>query len=193
MLSDTPKKHLLKEEMTKLLNAPDNTSRQGIRDRAILELMYSGGLRVSELTSLKLEDIAADFGSAKVLGKGWKERMVFINKTAKQRLLAYLQDSRPLYPNRVEKNILFLTSRGNGMNRYGVLELFQKYTERCIGRKIGTHAMRHSFATHLYENGMELETIQELLGHEHISTTQIYTHVSLERMISVHRKYHPRA
>lgn len=179
-------------EVNKLLKKTDN-SPAGIRDRAIMELLYATGMRVSELISLKLADLNLEFGYVRCFGKGSKERIVPFGKEALLWLKKYLEKVRPGLAKRKGASPLFLTRMGRGFTRQGLWKLIKKYARRTrLEKKITPHTLRHSFATHLLQGGADLRSVQEMLGHSDISTTQIYTHVDRERLKSIHAKYHPR-
>lgn len=200
---DTPKKAqklpktLSIKEVEKIIEAPDTSDVLGIRDRAILEVMYATGLRVTELISLKLDDLHLSLGLLQTLGKGDKERIIPLGDVAIKWLEIYLENSRPelLYKNKKEKpTILFLNYKGEGFSRQGIWKNLKVYvTEAGIEKDVTPHTLRHSFATHLLENGADLRVVQELLGHADISTTQIYTHISKNRMADVYKAHFPRA
>ncbi len=179
-------------EVNKLLKSPDD-SPAGIRDRAILELLYATGMRVSELISLKLTDLNLEFGYIRCFGKGSKERIVPFGKEALLRLKKYLEKVRPALSKGKGAPSLFLTRLGRGFTRQGLWKLVKKYARKAkLKKKIFPHTLRHSFATHLLQGGADLRSVQEMLGHSDISTTQIYTHVDRERLKRIHAKYHPR-
>lgn len=181
-------------EVERLLEVPDTSKREGIRDRAILELLYSCGLRVSELISLREEDIDVDVGYVRVIGKGMKERIVPIGEEAARWVRRYLGEVRPALLKGNSGRVLFLTRFGKGFTRQGIWKMVKSYaSEAGIKGGVHPHLLRHSFATHLLSGGADLRSIQEMLGHSDISTTQIYTHVERERMKEVYRKHHPRA
>lgn len=182
------------EEVEKLVTKPDLKDLFGIRDRAILELLYATGIRVSEMINLNLGDLNLDVGFLKCIGKGSKERITPLGKKAKEALARYLQNVRPkLAQSKSHNNGLFLTRLGKKMTRQMVWKIVKKYARLCnIKKDITPHTLRHSFATHLLERGADLRIVQELLGHANISTTQIYTHVDKERLKAIHRKFHPR-
>jgi len=180
------------EEVDKLISAADVPGARGSRDSAMLELMYSAGLRVSELCSLKLRNINFDEGVLLILGKGSKERIVPFGKYAKKRLKNYLTKYRASFLKK-DSDIVFLTRLGGAFTRQAVWKMIKNYATRCsINKQVHPHILRHSFATHLLMNGADLRVIQELLGHSDISTTQIYTHIDMKTLQDVHRKFHPR-
>ncbi len=163
-----------------------------IRDIAMLELMYSSGLRVSELISIKINDINYEGGFLKVIGKGSKERLVPINDRAKTKILRYMKELRPKMLKNRQSPYLFLTNRGLPMTRQRFWQSLKKLVQHS-GIKISPHIIRHSFATHLLEGGADLRSVQKMLGHSDISTTQIYTKVSGDRIRKIYYQYHPRA
>ena len=184
---DTPKKAetlpkvMSMKEVDKLLETPDTETEIGLRDRAILEVMYATGLRISELINLKMNELHLTMGFIQTIGKGNKERILPIGGMAIQYLNEYLEDSRPIFESRSaeESPYVFLNSRGKGLSRQGVWKNIKKTVQLAgIKQNVTPHMIRHSFATHLLENGADLRIVQELLGHSDISTTQIYTHVS---------------
>ncbi len=176
------------EEMERMLALPDTSRPQGIRERAILEFLYATGLRVSELVSLKLEDVDLDMGYVRCKGKGRKERVVPLGEIAERWLKEYLSRVRP----RTDSPYLFVSGRGKPYTRQGIWKIIRKYARLLGLRKVSPHTLRHSFATHLLQGGADLRVVQELLGHADISTTQIYTRVDRNYLKEVHRKYHPR-
>jgi len=181
------------EEVESLLKQPDETKTRGIRDRAMLELLYATGLRVSELISLKQKNLNIEDGFLICRGKGGKERIVPIGESARQAIQRYLDQARPMM-SKEPTDSLFLTSRGGAFTRQGFWKLLKTYaTKSGLALKISPHVLRHSFATHLLERGADLRSVQLMLGHTQITTTQIYTHVSRERLRKVYDKYHPRA
>jgi integrase/recombinase XerD len=198
---DTPKtwrslpKYLTVDEVNQLLQQPDLGTPQGIRDRAMLEVLYATGLRVSELVRLKLSDLNFEVGFLKTLGKGAKERIVPIGDSAIEATTAYLEQAYPRYKSKNPTTpFLFLSQKGGAMTRQNFWVLVEKYGKRVgLASPLSPHVLRHSFATHLLENGADLRAVQLMLGHADISTTQIYTHVTRERLRRVYRKYHPRA
>ncbi len=182
------------EDVEKILAAPDESTPEGIRDIAMLEVLYATGIRVSELIGLKLNEVNFEMGFVIVYGKGSKERIVPIGEQAQEKLKVYMQHSRLLLLKSREAKELFVTRRGKGMTRQGFWKLIKTYALKSgITKDISPHTLRHSFATHLLERGADLRTIQIMLGHSDISTTQIYTHVENERLKEIHKKYHPRS
>lgn len=209
VLASTPKQdqklpaHLDEGEMARMLDAPDGATPLGRRDRAILELFYASGLRLGELVGLGLEDVDLSRRLVRVLGKGGKERIVPFTRAAADALRAYLADRdtlvrrsgapRPLRA-RAAADPLFVNYQGGRLSARSVDRLVRRYVAAASTRYgISPHALRHSFATHLLERGADLRAIQEMLGHARISTTQRYTHVSAEQLLSVYRKTHPKA
>ncbi|HSM59703.1 MAG TPA: site-specific tyrosine recombinase XerD [Longimicrobiales bacterium] len=185
--------HLTRPEVEGLLDAPDAEDRLYWRDRAILELLYACGLRVSELTDLPLTALDLDGGFLTVFGKGSKERFVPVGAPALRVLRRYLGAVRPALERGRGKGRVFLNARGAPLSRVSVWALVKKAARRAgIEREISPHTLRHTFATHLLEGGADLAAVQELLGHADISTTQIYTHLDREYLRDVHRRYHPR-
>lgn len=181
-------------EVEKILEQPDTLDHLGIRDRAMLELLYACGLRVSELLSLKQNDIRTDAGFLRVFGKGSKERMVPVGEEAMNWILVYQEKVRPhLLGKQTSDDVLFLNTKGKKMSRMGFWKILRRYTEMAeIKKEVTPHTFRHSFATHLLEGGADLRVVQELLGHSDISTTQIYTHIDREYLKEVHKTFHPR-
>ncbi len=197
---ETPKKWrtlpdvLTVEEMTALIAAPSHDDHLYYRDRAMLELAYGAGLRVSEWISLGVRDLMADEGLLRVFGKGGKERLVPLGRSAAGAVALYLRELRPTLEKGKGKGMLFLNSRGEPLSRMGAWKILRKHVERTAITKVVTpHTLRHSFATHLLEGGADLRAVQEMLGHADIGTTQIYTHVDREYLRSVHKQYHPRS
>lgn len=207
VLSEDPTAHIKTPKMKKaipgvislgdvesILGAPDESTPEGLRDAAMLEILYATGIRVSELIGLKLNDVNFELGFVVVYGKGSKERVVPIGDKARDKLLLYLRDSRPALLKGRESKALFVTRRGAGMTRQGFWKIIKAQALKAgVTKKISPHTLRHSFATHLLERGADLRTIQIMLGHSDISTTQIYTHVESERLKEIHKKYHPRS
>jgi integrase/recombinase XerD len=182
------------EEIEKLLAAPSLDEPLAFRDRAMLELAYGAGLRVSEWISLGVRDVMLSDHVVRVFGKGAKERLVPIGRRAIGAIAIYLRELRPKLEKGEGKNILFLNSRGRPLSRMGAWKILRKYVEQVgITKPVSPHTLRHSFATHLLEGGADLRAVQEMLGHVDISTTQIYTHVDREYLRSVHKQFHPRA
>ena len=199
---DSPKKEksfpiaLSENEIQELLNAPDVNKKLGLRDRALLEVMYATGIRVSEAINLKLEDIHPDLRLIKVLGKGSKERLVPINEVALHWLQKYEKEVRdPLILKSGKYNdYTFLNSRGRALTRQAVWQIIKRYcTIAGIDKDVTPHTLRHTFATHLLENGADLRVVQEILGHSDISTTQIYTNLTQKHILQVYKETHPRA
>lgn len=183
-------------EMNRLINTPDTTKVLGIRDRTILEVMYATGLRISELVNLKMEELHLSMALIQTIGKGDKERIVPIGDEAVSWLDTYFQRSRPYLQRKSgeESPYVFLNSQGMQLSRQGVWKKMKKMVKEAgIRQNVTPHTLRHSFATHLLENGADLRIVQELLGHADISTTQIYTHITKHRLKDVYSKYHPRA
>ncbi len=186
-------KFLTVKEVESLLAAPDAGEPRGARDRAMLEVLYGAGLRVSELVSLKPGDVNLEEGFLICRGKGGKERIVPLGGSACAAVRAYLDGARPLFAKRGAGQ-LFLTRRGGAFTRQGFWKLLKgRAREAGLAAKISPHVLRHSFATHLLERGADLRSVQLMLGHSQITTTQIYTHVSRDRLRQVYDKYHPRA
>lgn len=180
-------------EVERLIEAPDLNLPQGVRDRAILELMYATGMRVSEVSGLKVNDVNMDVGFVRCLGKGRKERLIPLGKKAIAAIGRYLDRVRPLSAKKGTSAELFLNRSGKRLSRISIWKLVKIYARRAkIKKPIKPHLLRHSFATHLLERGADLRSVQEMLGHANISTTQIYTHVNRDRLKSIHRAYHPR-
>jgi integrase/recombinase XerD len=181
------------KEVETLLNAPNVKDPMEARDKACLELMYATGMRVSELVKLKMDDINMDVSFVKCFGKGSKERIVPFGRKAKESLERYLEKSRPQFLKKNISNFLFLTRLSKPMSRQTFWKIIKKYVKVArIKKKVTPHSLRHSFATHILERGADLRIVQEMLGHSDISTTQIYTHVSKDRLKSIHQKFHPR-
>ncbi len=195
--------HLSMDEMSSLLDMPDTSQPLGRRDRAILELFYASGLRLSELVGLDLDDMNLTARMVRVMGKGGKERLVPFTETAKRTLREWLTDRASLRSAllkaqgprpKAEREPVFVNARGGRLTGRSVQRLVARYVSGCSTRfGISPHALRHSFATHLLQNGADLRAIQELLGHVQLSTTQRYTHVNVAQLLDVYRKAHPRA
>ena len=182
------------DEAEKLLQAPSLDEPLAFRDRAMLELAYGAGLRVSEWITLGVKDVLMEDHLVRVFGKGSKERLVPIGRKAIGAVAIYLRELRPKLERGQGKGIMFLNARGEPLSRMGAWKILRKYVDAAgITKPVSPHTLRHSFATHLLEGGADLRAVQEMLGHADISTTQIYTHVDREFLRSVHRQYHPRA
>lgn len=180
-------------EVEKLLETPDLNTPLGIRDKSMLEVIYATGLRVSELVSLKMENINHQVGYLTTIGKGSKERVIPLGETALHWIKEYIATVRVSLLRERSSSVLFLNYAGRRMTRQGFWKIIRSYALKAgIGKKISPHILRHSFATHLLERGADLRSLQMMLGHSDISTTQIYTHVNAERLKSVHKQYHPR-
>lgn len=182
------------QEIEMILNSPDTNEITGLRDKAILELFYSSGLRVSELINLKISDLFFNDEVIRVLGKGSKERIVPIGSSAIKWVNEYLIKARPsLEKKSKSQNFVFLNKRGSKLSRMWIWKIVNKYSSDAgIKKEIHPHTFRHSFATHLLEGGADLRAVQEMLGHADISTTQIYTHINREYIKQVHKDHHPR-
>jgi integrase/recombinase XerD len=185
------------EDVDNLLESPDINSVLGLRDKAMLEIVYASGLRVSELIRLQVSQLDMEVGYLRTLGKGSKERIVPIGAMAKRAVENYILNSRPaLASSRKDggkPDELFVTRRGRGMTRQGFWKLLKGYvTQANIRASVSPHTLRHAFATHLLERGADLRSVQQMLGHSDISTTQIYTHILGKRMLEIHQKFHPR-
>jgi integrase/recombinase XerD len=186
-------KFLKVQEVENLLSQPNPKDKRGQRDRAMLELLYATGLRVSELISLRLQDINLEDGFLICRGKGGKERLVPLGKSAASVIEKYILQARPLFL-KGESEYLFLTARGKPITRQGFWKMLKKYALAAgLDRELSPHVLRHSFATHMLERGADLRSVQLMLGHSQITTTQIYTHVTRKRLRRVYDKYHPRA
>jgi integrase/recombinase XerD len=181
-------------EVERLLEQPDIKNPVGIRDRAMLEVLYATGLRVSELVSLKVEDVNLETGYLKCYGKGSKERIVPFGSVAIKFLRLYQEHARKFLSSRLIENTLFLNHHGKGLTRQGFWKIIKKYAYNLdILTDVTPHTLRHSFATHLLENGADLRSVQEMLGHADIATTQIYTHLTNTKIRDIYEKAHPRA
>ncbi len=181
-------------DVESLLNQPDSSKAIGLRDKAMLELLYATGLRVSELVGLKLSDINLERGFLVVIGKGSKERAVPLGESAGAAVQEYLDRARQALLGGAESEYLFISSKRRGITRQMFWERIKFYAVQAgIASSVSPHTLRHSFATHLLDNGADLRAVQAMLGHADISTTQIYTHVSRERLRQIHEKYHPRS
>ncbi len=186
-------KYLEQKEMTRVLEQPSSVTETGLRDKAILELLYGAGIRVSELVMLNTEHLDLHYGFVRVLGKGNKERLVPIGKPAIQALEQYLKTARPLWTDE-DNPALFVNQKGGRLSDRSVRTLVRKYCNEAQTKEcISPHGFRHSFATHLLDNGADLRVVQELLGHSKISSTQVYTHVSRSKLRKIYHLVHPRA
>jgi integrase/recombinase XerD len=184
---------LSRDEMETLLAQPPEATPAGVRDRAMLELLYATGIRVSELATLTLNRVNRQMGFLVTVGKGRKERIVPVGRSALGWLGRYIEQARPVFLKKKTSTALFLNRSGERFTRQGLWKLIKKYAKMAgLERKVHPHTFRHSFATHLLEGGADLRSVQVMLGHTDISTTQIYTHVTRERLKEIHRKYHPR-
>jgi integrase/recombinase XerD len=181
------------EEVASLLAAPTLDDAMCFRDRAMLEVAYGAGLRVSEWIGLQVRDVMLDEGLVRVFGKGSKERLVPIGRSAIGAVAIYLRELRPRLERGGGKGVLFLNARGVQLTRMGAWKILRKHVDAAkIGKRVSPHTLRHSFATHLLEHGADLRAVQEMLGHADISTTQMYTHLDRDYLRSVHKQYHPR-
>jgi len=184
---------LSQADVQRLLNAPDGRRPSGLRDAAMLEVLYAAGLRVSELVTLKIQDVQLEAGFVRVMGKGSKERIVPIGQYAREKVSFYLEHARGRLLRERSSPYLFVARAGRPMTRQGFWKLLRQYA-RVAGlfKKVTPHSLRHSFASHLLEGGADLRAVQIMLGHADISTTQIYTHVANDRLKELHRRFHPR-
>lgn len=181
---------LSREEIERLLAAPDPAAKHGVRDAAILELFYSCGLRISELSALPLRGVSLEEGAVRIRGKGTKVRLVPLGSRAIERIQTWLQVRAH---GKIHADALFLSSRGKPMSRTDVWRTVKRLARAAnIRQNVTPHMLRHSFATHLLDNGADLRAVQEMLGHANIATTQIYTHVTAERLTDAHKAFHPR-
>ena len=182
------------EEVERVLRQPDTSTTAGIRDKAMIELMYSTGMRVSELCGVQVMDLQLDPGCLRCVGKGNKERLVPVGRQALDAVRKYLNEARPKLLKKGASPYLFLSKRGNGADRVGFWKSLAEYGRKAgLRGKLTPHMLRHSFATHLLDGGADLRSVQMMLGHSDISTTQIYTHVVEERLKQVYKAHHPRA
>ena len=198
-LLDTPKLWkripdvLTEDEVLAMIKAAEGNSAQQIRDRAILELFYASGMRVSELASLRLDNINFDVGYVRCIGKGKKERIVPIGQNARRAVTEYCENVRAGQLKGRFSSYLFLSRLGKKMSRQSLWKIIKYYARKAnVKKTIKPHTLRHSFATHLLQHGADLRSVQEMLGHSDISTTQIYTHVDKERLKTIHKQFHPR-
>lgn len=181
------------EEAKRLIEAASGDKILALRDRAILELWYACGLRISEVSALRLGDVVLEIEVLRVRGKGDKERLVPFGSYAKMALMDYLRDSRPALARDNSYDVLFVSKKGGKLSRMGLWGIFEKYQKLAgISRPITPHILRHSCATHMVEGGADIRTVMEFLGHADISTTQIYTHLDQKYLKEIHRRYHPR-
>jgi integrase/recombinase XerD len=193
-LSQALPKYLAAAEVEKLLAQPDPSTPAGMRDRAMLEVLYATGMRVSELVNVRWEDFDADLGVVRCLGKGNKERLIPVGRSALRSLEAYVAGGRAKLAKKAAVPFLFLNQRGGKLSRVGFWKILSRYGRSAgIPTPLSPHLVRHSFATHLLERGADLRSIQIMLGHSDISTTQIYTQVIKERLKEVYQAHHPRA
>lgn len=180
-------------EVELLLSEPDLKDIRGIRDRAILETLYATGMRVSEAAGLKSADVNFDIGFLRCIGKGSKERVIPLGKKAISSIRKYQTASRPKLLKKKESDYLFVNRFGSRISRQSLWKIIKRYARQAgIKKEIKPHILRHSFATHLLEKGADLRSVQEMLGHSNISTTQIYTHINKDRLRTIHRTFHPR-
>ena len=180
-------------EVEALLAQPNIRDKQGIRDKAILEIFYATGMRVSEATNLKLSNVNLDVGFLRCIGKGNKERVIPLGKKAIASIHRYLQAARPELLKDNKCDLLFLNRSGKRISRQSIWKIIKKYARQArIKKPVWPHILRHSFATHLLERGADLRSVQEMLGHANISTTQIYTHINKDRLKTIHKMFHPR-
>lgn len=186
-------KYLTIDQIDKLLAAPDRTSPLGSRDSAMIQLLYATGLRVSELINVRLEELNAEMGVVRTVGKGQKTRLIPVGRAALDAIETYTGQDRPRILKRKASGFLFVTSRGSSMTRQAFWKLIRRYgVVAGIGVRISPHMLRHSFATHLLDRGADLRSLQLMLGHADISTTEIYTHVLRTRMRAIYDQFHPR-
>lgn len=186
-------KILAEGDVEALLSAPDISHALGLRDRAMLEVLYASGLRVSELVGLRVPQVSLDMGVVRVMGKGSKERLVPLGEEALDWVRRYLAESRPAILGGRPADALFVTARAESMTRQMFWHVIRRYALKTgLGKRISPHSLRHAFATHLLNHGADLRVVQLLLGHSDVSTTQIYTHVARERLKQLHARHHPR-
>jgi integrase/recombinase XerC len=185
---------LYPEELQSLLDAPEQKDARGLRDRAILEVLYGTGLRVTEIKRMNMNDVDFDEGEIKVLGKGSKERIVLFGSHARTALERYLKEGRPGLVGGKKSPALFINRRGSRLTTRSVERMIVHYAKKAgLTKKVTPHTLRHSFATHLLSGGADLRMVQELLGHVSLSTTQVYTHITKERLKEVYDSAHPRS
>jgi integrase/recombinase XerD len=181
-------------QVERLMEAPDTATPLGLRDRAMLELMYASGLRVSELVGLRRDQVNLELGLVQLVGKGGKERVVPVGEIALDWIGRYLRVARPGLAEGAASDDLFITARGGAMTRHNFWHAIKRYALIAgIGTRLSPHTLRHAFATHLLDHGADLRVVQTLLGHSDLSTTQIYTHVTRVRLRELHARHHPRA
>ncbi len=180
------------EQTKELLEKPDSSTPIGLRDSALLELMYGTGIRVSEASELQLEALQLELGFVLIRGKGDKERIVPLGEIAKEKLLRYLSEGRPKLLKDRASPYVFLNPQGRKLSRQGIWKIIKRYALLCGIRDISPHTLRHTFATHMLQGGADLRAVQILLGHADISTTQVYTSVTIEYLKEIHRRFHPR-
>jgi integrase/recombinase XerD len=181
------------DDVERLLKSPRPSTDYGRRDRALIELMYATGVRVSEAAGLKVEDVNLEVGYIRCMGKGSKERIVPLGRVARKAVDSYLRLTRPNFSRRRNSEVLILTRWGKPFTRQGLWKIIKSYAKRAkIRKRLSPHTLRHSFATHLLSRGADLRIVQEMLGHADISTTQTYTHVDKDRLKNIHKKFHPR-
>lgn len=183
---------LSRQQVERLLDQPDPSTPLGLRDSALLEVLYGTGMRVSEASDLKLGSLQLELGFVLIRGKGDKERLVPLGEIAREKLQRYLVEARPKLIKGRDPGYVFLNPRGKRMSRQGIWKVIKKYALKAGLEGVTPHSLRHSFATHLLEGGADLRSVQALLGHADISTTQIYTAVGIDYLKAVHRRYHPR-
>jgi integrase/recombinase XerD len=184
---------LSEHDVELLLNAPEVTNSQGYRDKAMLEMLYATGLRVSELVGLKFEQISFRQGVVRIIGKGNKERLVPVGEEAMSWLEGYMDQARKTMLGERQCDYLFVTNRADGMTRQAFWHIIKRHAKKAgINKELSPHTLRHAFATHLLNHGADLRVVQLLLGHADLSTTQIYTHIARERLKELHSKFHPR-
>ncbi len=193
-LERTLPKVLNLQEVERLLEVPKHTTHYGLRDKAMLELLYATGIRVSELIGLNLDDAHLTMGFVRCIGKGNKERIIPLGRTAASAIQEYLDKGRPQFIKNQREESLFVNHHGRRLTRQGFWKILKGLSKEAgIEKELTPHTLRHSFATHLLENGADLRAVQEMLGHSDISTTQIYTHVTKTRLKDVYSQFHPRA